>query len=69
MQILAVTVRSIQKDHDEKKEDFNPRPYFRLFINWLSDIGSLDPLHDGVNFQVCLFADVFNVLSPCLIVL
>uniref|UniRef100_A0A7C8ZN98 Uncharacterized protein n=1 Tax=Opuntia streptacantha TaxID=393608 RepID=A0A7C8ZN98_OPUST len=63
--ILAVTVRSIQKDHDEKKEDFNPRPYFRLFINWLSDIGSLDPLHDGVNFQVLsAFANAFHALQP-----
>lgn len=63
--ILAVTVRSIQKDHDEKKEDFNPRPYFRLFINWLSDIGSLDPVHDGSNFQVLsAFANAFHALQP-----
>ena len=52
MQILAVTVRVIQKDSDEKKSVFNARPYFRLFINWLLDIGSLDPVHDGVNLQV-----------------
>ncbi|KAI3908415.1 hypothetical protein MKW92_020455 [Papaver armeniacum] len=29
--ILLVTVRVIQKDADEKKTAFNPRPYFRLF--------------------------------------
>lgn len=63
--ILAVTVRSIQKDADEKKEDFNPRPYYRLFINWLLDFGSLDPVHDGVNFQVLsAFANAFHALQP-----
>ncbi|KAL9234369.1 hypothetical protein vseg_009249 [Gypsophila vaccaria] len=63
--ILTVTVRSIQKDADEKKEEFNPRPYFRLFINWLLDIGSIDPVHDGVNFQVLsFFANAFHALQP-----
>ncbi|XP_021748044.1 CCR4-NOT transcription complex subunit 1-like isoform X1 [Chenopodium quinoa] len=63
--ILAVTVRSIQKDADEKKEDFNPRPYYRLFINWLLDFGSLDPVHDGINFQVLsAFANAFHALQP-----
>lgn len=51
-QILAVTVRFIQKDAEVKKASFNPRPYFRLFINWLLDLGSLDPVIDGANFQV-----------------
>lgn len=52
LQILAVTVRFIQKDAEEKKASFNPRPYFRLFINWLPDLGSLEPIVDGANFQV-----------------
>ncbi|GMH00621.1 hypothetical protein Nepgr_002460 [Nepenthes gracilis] len=63
--VLAVTVRFIQKDADDKKSSFNPRPYFRLFINWLLDIGSLDPVHDGVNFQVLTaFANAFHTLQP-----
>ncbi|KMT00009.1 hypothetical protein BVRB_1g018420 isoform D [Beta vulgaris subsp. vulgaris] len=63
--ILVVTVRSIQKDADEKKEEFNPRPYYRLFINWLLDFGSLDPVHDGINFQVLsAFANAFHALQP-----
>lgn len=51
-QVLAVTVRFIQRDADEKKMTFNARPYFRLFINWLVDLSSLDPVFDGANFQV-----------------
>ncbi|GAB4861940.1 hypothetical protein Ancab_037195 [Ancistrocladus abbreviatus] len=63
--ILAVTVKFIQKDADEKKASFQPRPYFRLFINWLLDIGFLDPVHDGVNFQVLTaFANAFHALQP-----
>ncbi|XP_010258903.1 PREDICTED: CCR4-NOT transcription complex subunit 1 isoform X3 [Nelumbo nucifera] len=63
--ILAVTVRVIQKDAEEKKASFNPRPYFRLFINWLLDLGSPDPLLDGSNFQVLTaFANAFHALQP-----
>ncbi|KAA8515904.1 hypothetical protein F0562_019083 [Nyssa sinensis] len=63
--VLAVTVRSIQKDAEEKKTSFNPRPYFRLFINWLLDLGSLDPVFDGGNFQVLTaFANAFHALQP-----
>ncbi|KAL0654744.1 LOW QUALITY PROTEIN: hypothetical protein Bca4012_097435 [Brassica carinata] len=52
LKIMAVTVRSIQKDAEDKKTSLNPRPYFRLFINWLLDLCSLDPGTDGTNFQV-----------------
>lgn len=51
-QVLAVTVKVIQKEAEEKKATFNPRPYFRLFINWILDLCSLDPVFDGANFQV-----------------
>ncbi|KAM1140419.1 hypothetical protein ACFX19_041194 [Malus domestica] len=63
--ILAVTVRFIQKDAEEKKTSFNPRPYFRLFVNWLLDLGSLDPVIDGANFQILTaFANAFHALQP-----
>ncbi|XP_024032955.1 CCR4-NOT transcription complex subunit 1 [Morus notabilis] len=63
--ILAVTVKFIQKDAEEKKSSFNPRPYFRLFINWLMDLGSLEPLVDGSNFQILtIFANAFHALQP-----
>lgn len=54
-----MTVRFIQKDAEDKKGSFNPRPYFRLFINWLLDLGSLDPVGDGSNFQVGLCEFIF----------
>lgn len=64
-QVLAVTVRIIQKDAEEKKVSFNPRPYFRLFINWLLDLGSMDPVFDGANFQVFgVFHLLWSLLSP-----
>ncbi|XP_059434806.1 uncharacterized protein LOC132167794 isoform X1 [Corylus avellana] len=63
--ILAVTVRFIQKDAEEKKTSFNPRPYFRLFINWLLDLSSLDPVIDGANIQIlAAFANAFHALQP-----
>ncbi|XP_066384368.1 LOW QUALITY PROTEIN: uncharacterized protein [Miscanthus floridulus] len=63
--ILSVTVRTIQKDAEEKKASFNPRPYFRLFINWLYDLTTTDGHHDGSNFQVLTaFANAFHMLQP-----
>ncbi|CAN8310796.1 unnamed protein product [Cochlearia groenlandica] len=62
-EIIAVTVRSIQKDAENKT--ISPRPYFRLFINWLLDLSSLDPGSDGGNFQVLTaFANAFHALQP-----
>jgi CCR4-NOT transcription complex subunit 1 len=55
VQILSVTTRIIQKDAEEKKASFNPRPYFRLFINWLSELTTSDLHHDSANFQVHMF--------------
>ncbi|CAH8358576.1 unnamed protein product [Eruca vesicaria subsp. sativa] len=64
-EIMAVTVRSILKDAEDKKTSLNPRPYFRLFINWLLDLCSLDPWTDGANFQVLTaFANAFHALQP-----
>ncbi|RLN39514.1 hypothetical protein C2845_PM01G21230 [Panicum miliaceum] len=63
--ILAVTARIIQKDAEEKKVSFNPRPYFRLFINWLNELTTSDLHHDGANFQVLTaFANAFHILQP-----
>ncbi|KAK4379437.1 hypothetical protein RND71_001299 [Anisodus tanguticus] len=63
--VLAVTVKFIQRDAEEKKMTFNPRPYFRLFINWLVDLSSLDPVFDGANFQVLTaLANAFHALQP-----
>ncbi|XP_058073181.1 uncharacterized protein LOC131221899 [Magnolia sinica] len=52
IKILSVIVRVIQKDAEEKKAVFSRRAYFRLFLNWLLDLGSLDPVLDSSNFQV-----------------
>ncbi|KAK8565927.1 hypothetical protein V6N12_059472 [Hibiscus sabdariffa] len=63
--ILTVTVKFIQKEAEDKKSSFNPRPYFRLFINWLLDLGSLDPVPDGASFQILIaFANAFHALHP-----
>ncbi|XP_062205575.1 uncharacterized protein LOC133907537 isoform X2 [Phragmites australis] len=63
--IISVTARIIQKDAEEKKASFNPRPYFRLFINWLSELTTSDLHHDSANFQVLTaFANAFHVLQP-----
>lgn len=49
---MVVTVRVIQRDYNEKKASFNPRPYFRLFVTWLMEFNSADSTLDSSNFQV-----------------
>lgn len=68
LQILTVTVRSMFKDADEKRTSFNPRPYFRLFINWLLDLCSLDPVTDGANCRVHLILSVKLLLSNFILI-
>ncbi|CAH2080488.1 unnamed protein product [Thlaspi arvense] len=63
LQVLAVAVKFIQKDADERKTSFNPRPYFRLFINWLLDLGSMDSVSDDIQVSTA-FANAFHALQP-----
>lgn len=58
-----MTVKFIQKDAEEKKASFNCRPFFRLFINWLIDLGSLEPVSDGANLQVFIFFFYFFFIN------
>ncbi|CAI9270722.1 unnamed protein product [Lactuca saligna] len=57
IQVLAVTVRFIQKDAEEKQTSFNPRQYFKLFVDWLLDLSTLDPVFEG--------SDSSSNLLPC----
>ncbi|CAH1424110.1 unnamed protein product [Lactuca virosa] len=64
-EVLAVTVRYIQKDAEKKKTSFNSRPYFKLFIDWMLDLSTLDPVFEGANFQVLTaLATSFHALLP-----
>lgn len=61
---LLVTMRIIQKDAEERKSNFNPRPYFRLFINWIIDLTS-DPSLEALHLQILiLLANAFHALQP-----
>lgn len=61
-------MRFIQKDAEEKKTSFNPRPYFRLFINWLLDLTTLEPVSDGANLQVWFMDIFFDIVVAILVV-
>ncbi|BBN05282.1 CCR4-NOT transcription complex subunit 1 [Marchantia polymorpha subsp. ruderalis] len=63
--VLNVTVRVIQRDADEKKTTFHPRPYFRLFVTWLMDFNSADPALESSNYQVLTaFGNALLALQP-----
>eukprot|EP00850_Spirogloea_muscicola_P015627 SM000121S26024 [mRNA] locus=s121:298001:312953:- [translate_table: standard] len=50
--VLSAAVHFIQRDADERKGAFNPKPYFRLFLIWLTDLNTGDPPSEAVDFQV-----------------
>ncbi|CAH1450226.1 unnamed protein product [Lactuca virosa] len=62
---MTYGMRRKRKDAEEKKTSFNPRPYFKLFIDWLLDLSTLDPVFEGENFQVLTaLATSFHALLP-----
>ncbi|GMP24042.1 hypothetical protein CsSME_00001439 [Camellia sinensis var. sinensis] len=77
LKILSVTVRVIQKDAEEKRASFNPRPYFRLFINWFFNLLAPDSIIEGCSFQMLqtsagfqlsdLFMGFLNISLACVI--
>lgn len=54
-QVLAVIVRFVKKDAEEKKESFISTPYFRLFINFFNHLHTLNSSVNDENFQVFSF--------------
>lgn len=63
--VLTTTVRVIQRDADDRKASFHPRPYFRLFVTWLMDFNAPDPALEASNFQVLTaFGNAFMQLQP-----
>lgn len=63
--VLMVAVKVLLRDADEKKTAFNSKPFFRLFVTWLIDLNSPDPILDSSNFQVLTgFATTFQALQP-----
>lgn len=62
-QILSAIIRVIQRDAEERKTYFNPRPYFRLFVNWILDLTGPDPAVDGFNFQVSIIGDLYSTIA------
>ncbi|XP_021286308.1 CCR4-NOT transcription complex subunit 1-like [Herrania umbratica] len=63
--IFQLTVKVIKRNAEEKKASFNPRPYFRLFVNWLFDLVSPYAVLDAANIQVLIaFAEAFHAFQP-----
>ncbi|CAI9279427.1 unnamed protein product [Lactuca saligna] len=61
--VLAVIVRFVKKDAEEKKESFISTPYFRLFINFFNHLHTLDST--DANFQMyAALSNSFHALQP-----
>ncbi|CAH1416094.1 unnamed protein product [Lactuca virosa] len=63
--VLAVIVRFVKKDAEEKKETFISTPYFRLFINFFNHLHTLDSTINDANFQIlAALSNSFHALQP-----
>lgn len=69
--ILKAIVSSLREDVEARKSPlspFDPRPYFRLFLDLLHDFNAFDPTLDSTNFQVLTaFAFAFNRIQPAIV--
>ncbi|KAI3719197.1 hypothetical protein L6452_20092 [Arctium lappa] len=65
LKVLAVIVKFIKKDVEEKKTSFCPNPYLRLFMNFLFHLGTLNAVIDDANFQVLTaLSSYYHALQP-----
>ncbi|XP_052626863.1 uncharacterized protein LOC111896007 [Lactuca sativa] len=63
--VLAVIVRFVKKDAEEKKESFISTPYFRLFINFFNHLHTLNSSVNDENFQMyAALSNSFHALQP-----
>lgn len=61
--MIQVSIQSIQKEHQEKLEEFNQRPYFRFLSNILIDINELENQELKLNFLM-IFSNALFEISP-----
>ncbi|GAB5366833.1 hypothetical protein AAMO2058_001177600 [Amorphochlora amoebiformis] len=67
---LQVAAHVLIRDHDSKKEfkgmnEFNQKPYLRLFTNLLYDLNTPDPSLDSSNIEVLnAFSHCFHTIRP-----
>jgi len=63
--VMAAVVQVLMRDHDNKKNKFNERPFFRLFANWLIDLNAPDHSLEAIHMQVLVsFSNTFLMLNP-----
>jgi len=64
---LQVAAHALIRDHDQKSpmNEFNQKPYLRLFTNLLYDLNTPDPALDSSNIEVLnAFSHAFHTLRP-----
>ena len=61
---LAVLVRVLQRDAEEKRFLFNPRLFFRIFVNMIMDLSQADYMGDSSGHLLSAFGNAFLVVQP-----
>ncbi|KAH3766506.1 CCR4-NOT transcription complex subunit 1 [Pelomyxa schiedti] len=63
--VMGIVAKVLQKDHEERKQEFNQRPYFRLFELWLMEFHQVENSSDLFAQQVLIsFGQLFLALHP-----
>lgn len=69
--VLGVTVRCMMWDYECTKDSgpsWDQRPWFRLLLNFISDLNSPDALHDTMKVAILgVFGTAFHVSQPLVI--
>jgi len=74
-QILGITVRTMMAHYQRAKmedggmiQNWDQRPWFRLFLNFLIDLNSPSPVLDPISFGILnVFGTAFHVLQPLVV--
>lgn len=62
---MASISKCLTKDAERRGANFNQRPYFRMILNLLMDVGSPDPNFEQANFQLLtIFCNTFHSCNP-----
>ncbi|KAI9341268.1 CCR4-Not complex component, Not1-domain-containing protein [Zopfochytrium polystomum] len=63
--ILSIIVLVLVHSHEQRREDFNQRPFFRLFSSLLNDLSSHEDRLQPLYFQILsAISNTFHTLQP-----
>ncbi|CAJ0847288.1 16872_t:CDS:10 [Entrophospora sp. SA101] len=63
--ILSIVILILAQAHEQHSQQFNQKPFFRLFSNLLNDLNSYEQQFQSIYFQILIaLSNTFHTLQP-----